>query len=59
MESDILIAREAKIKPIVEIAEQLGLKADDLELLTSTLGHPKLKSNNFANSFCSSVNKSI
>ncbi len=32
MESDILIAREAKIKPIVEIAEQLGLKADDLEL---------------------------
>jgi len=32
MKSDILIAREAKIKPIVEIAEQLGLKADDLEL---------------------------
>lgn len=32
MKSDILIAREAKIRPIVEIAEQLGLNSDDLEL---------------------------
>jgi formate--tetrahydrofolate ligase len=32
MKTDIQIAREAKIRPIVEIADQLGLKADDLEL---------------------------
>lgn len=32
MKSDILIAREAKIRPIVEIAAQLGLNSDDLEL---------------------------
>jgi len=32
MKSDIQIAREASIKPIVDIADQLGLKADDLEL---------------------------
>lgn len=32
MKSDIQIAKEAKIRPIVEIAEKLGLHADDLEL---------------------------
>jgi formate--tetrahydrofolate ligase len=32
MKSDIQIAREATIRPIKEIAEQLGLQADDLEL---------------------------
>jgi formate--tetrahydrofolate ligase len=32
MKSDIQIAKEAKIRPIVEIAETLGLQADDLEL---------------------------
>jgi len=32
MKSDIQIAREATIRPITDIAEQLGLQADDLEL---------------------------
>ncbi len=32
MKQDIEIVQEAKIKPIVEIAEMLGIKADDLEL---------------------------
>lgn len=32
MKKDIEIVQEAKIKPIVEIAEMLGIKADDLEL---------------------------
>jgi len=32
MKTDIQIAREAEIRPIIEIAEKLGLKADDLEL---------------------------
>jgi len=31
MKSDILIAREATIKPIAEVATQLGLQSDDLE----------------------------
>ncbi|MCL4386153.1 MAG: formate--tetrahydrofolate ligase [Actinobacteria bacterium] len=32
MKSDIEIAQEAEIKPIIEIAESMGLKEDDLEL---------------------------
>ena len=32
MKSDIQIAQEAEMKPIIEIAEQLGLSKDDLEL---------------------------
>ena len=32
MKTDIEIAQSAKIKPVVEVAEKLGLKADDLEL---------------------------
>lgn len=32
MKQDIEIVQEAKIKPIVEIAEMLGIKADDLEM---------------------------
>ena len=32
MKSDIEIAQAAKIRPIVEIAEQLGIAFDDLEL---------------------------
>jgi formate--tetrahydrofolate ligase len=32
MKSDIEIAQEAKIKPVVEIADQLGIARDDLEL---------------------------
>jgi formate--tetrahydrofolate ligase len=32
MKSDIQIAREANIRPITEIAEKLGLQAEDLEL---------------------------
>ncbi len=32
MKSDIEIAQAAKIKPIIEIAESIGLKEDDLEL---------------------------
>lgn len=32
MKTDIQIAQEATMKPIVEVAEQLGIKEDDLEL---------------------------
>lgn len=32
MKSDIEIAQEAKMKPIIEIAESIGLEEDDLEL---------------------------
>ena len=32
MKSDIQIAQEAEMKPIIDIAEQLGLNKDDLEL---------------------------
>ena len=32
MKSDIDIAQNAVIRPIVEIAEKLGISADDLEL---------------------------
>ena len=32
MKSDIEIAQEIKIKPIVEIAKQLGISVDDLQL---------------------------
>lgn len=32
MKSDIEIAQEAKMKPIIEIAESMGLKEDDIEL---------------------------
>lgn len=32
MKSDIEIAQEAKMKPIIEIAESMGLEEDDLEL---------------------------
>ncbi len=32
MKSDIQIAQEARIRPVVEIAEKLGLREDDLEL---------------------------
>ncbi|MFP3860765.1 MAG: formate--tetrahydrofolate ligase [Bacteroidales bacterium] len=32
MKSDIQIAKEAKIKPITEIASKMGIKEDDLEL---------------------------
>jgi len=32
MKEDIQIAQEARIRPIVEIAEKLGIKPDDLEL---------------------------
>ncbi|MDI6708220.1 MAG: formate--tetrahydrofolate ligase [Candidatus Thermoplasmatota archaeon] len=32
MKSDLEIAQEAKLKPIIEIAEELGLKEDELEL---------------------------
>ncbi|HKL13688.1 MAG TPA: formate--tetrahydrofolate ligase, partial [Halanaerobiales bacterium] len=32
MKSDIQIAQEAKMQPIIEIAKQLGLDKDDLEL---------------------------
>ena len=32
MKSDIEIAREAKLKPIKEVAASLGLSEDDLEL---------------------------
>lgn len=32
MKEDIQIAQEAKIRPIIEIAEKLGIKADDLEM---------------------------
>ncbi|HMA59429.1 MAG TPA: formate--tetrahydrofolate ligase [Halanaerobiales bacterium] len=32
MKSDIQIAQEAEMKPIIDIAEQLGLSKDDLEL---------------------------
>jgi formate--tetrahydrofolate ligase len=32
LKSDIEIAQEAEIKPIIEIAESMGLKEDDLEL---------------------------
>ena len=32
VKSDIEIAQESKMKPIVEIAEKIGLEADDLEL---------------------------
>ncbi len=32
MKNDLQIAREAKIKPITEIAQRLGIPADDLEL---------------------------
>ncbi|MDD5660118.1 MAG: formate--tetrahydrofolate ligase, partial [Actinomycetota bacterium] len=31
MKSDIEIAQEAKMKPILEIAESMGLKEDDIE----------------------------
>jgi formate--tetrahydrofolate ligase len=32
MKSDIQIAQEARIRPIVEVAQQLGLREDDLDL---------------------------
>ena len=32
MSNDLQIARAAKIRPIVEIAQKLGINADDLEL---------------------------
>ncbi len=32
MKTDIQIASEAKIRPITEVAEKMGLKADDLEM---------------------------
>ena len=32
MKSDIEIAQGVKMKPIVEVAEKLGIKQDDLEL---------------------------
>ena len=32
MRSDIEIAREATLRPIVEVAESVGLAADDLHL---------------------------
>ncbi|MDI6887983.1 MAG: formate--tetrahydrofolate ligase, partial [Candidatus Thermoplasmatota archaeon] len=32
MKSDLEIAQEAKLKPIIEVAEELGLKEDELEL---------------------------
>ncbi|RCW41158.1 formate--tetrahydrofolate ligase, partial [Halanaerobium sp. MA284_MarDTE_T2] len=32
MKSDIAIAQAAEMKPITEIAEELGLEEDDLEL---------------------------
>ena len=32
MKSDILIAREVKLKPIAEIAEKIGIRDDELEL---------------------------
>ena len=32
MKSDIQIAQEAKMRPILEVAEQLGLGEEDLEL---------------------------
>ena len=32
MKSDVEIAQEAQMKPIVEVAEQLAIPADELEL---------------------------
>ena len=32
MKSDIQIAQEAKMEPIMKVAEKIGLKEDDIEL---------------------------
>lgn len=43
MKSDIEIAQSAKMKPIVEIAESLGLSADDIELYGKYKGKVSLQ----------------
>ena len=35
MHSDLYIAQHAKLKPIIEVAEQLGLGPDDLDIYGS------------------------
>jgi len=43
MKSDIEIAQSAKMKPIIEIAESLGLSADDIELYGKYKGKVSLQ----------------